>query len=58
MRLGTEEGVVTLKSIGNGLIAVVYTTGILKVWSATQCRCLLIHELESDIDEKERIRVS
>ena len=54
-KAGTEEGVVALKSIGNGLVAVVYTTGLLKVWSATSGKCIVIHELEQE--EKERVKI-
>lgn len=34
MSSGIEEGVVTLKYMSNGLIAILYTDGTFRVWSS------------------------
>jgi hypothetical protein len=34
MTSGFEEGVVTLKYMSNGLVAIVYTDGTFRVWSS------------------------
>ncbi len=38
---GIEEGVVSIKALTNELVAVIYTSGTLKVWSVTSGRCVV-----------------
>ncbi|CDW91029.1 UNKNOWN [Stylonychia lemnae] len=44
-RVGFEEGIVSIKSLTNCLIAVVYTSGILKIWSVVTGQCLSYYDL-------------
>eukprot|EP00347_Sterkiella_histriomuscorum_P017272 403350023 len=51
--MGFEEGVVALKSLSNGLIAAIYTSGILKVWSVVSGVCLLQHDFFDNGEEQD-----
>ena len=44
-RVGWEEGVVHVRAMSNGLVAVVYTTGMLKVWSAKTNKEIVAYDL-------------
>lgn len=44
-RVVQEEGVVSVKVLSNKLVAVVYTSGVLRVWSAQTAACIAEYNL-------------